>query len=146
MLSGLCLHHTDKHICADTGLIAILHVNMGLQLFIGVCIPDMSPKPLPKRLPTVLQFPLLIKQDSSLFGVMWQVWITRRQDHWWAISALLRPPGNWRRPRGCPCTIWLRETDADVRSANINIHLAWMKANHRVLWQWTSIVKMATFH
>jgi len=58
-----------------------------------------------------------------------------RQDHHRAVSASLRPPRDWRRPRGRPHTIWLRGIDADVQSANIGIHSAWRKANDRVLWR-----------
>ena len=67
-----------------------------------------------------------------------------RQDHHRAISALTRPPDDWRRPRGHQRTTWLRVTDADVQSGNICIHSAWMKANDRVLW-WR-IIDTATLH
>jgi len=43
-----------------------------------------------------------------------------------------------------PPTTWLRGTDADVQSANIGIHLAWRKANSRVLWR--CIIDPATQH
>jgi len=65
-----------------------------------------------------------------------------RQDHQRAASASLRPPRDCRRPRGRPCTTWLRD-DADVQSANIGIHSAWRKANDRVLWP---RIDMATLH
>jgi len=65
-----------------------------------------------------------------------------RQDHHQAVSASLRPPIDWRRPRGHPHATWLRGTDANVQSANIGIHPAWRKANIRVLLQ--HIIDMAT--
>jgi len=67
-----------------------------------------------------------------------------RQDHHQAVSASLRPPRDWRRPRGCPRTTWLRGIDADVQLANIGIHSAWRKANDRVLWR--RIIDTATLH
>ena len=58
-----------------------------------------------------------------------------RQDHHRAASVLLRPPRDWRRPRGRPRTTWLTGIDADVQSANIGIHSAWRKVNDHVLWR-----------
>jgi len=59
------------------------------------------------------------------------------QDHQ-AVSASLRPPRDWRRPRGRHRrlhTTWLRGIDAEVQSANISsIHSAWRKA------KWPTIV------
>ena len=52
-----------------------------------------------------------------------------RQDHHRAVSASLRPPRDWRRPRGHPRTTWLREIDAVIQSVNTGIHSAWRKAN-----------------
>jgi len=45
-----------------------------------------------------------------------------RQDHHRAVSALLWPPRDWRRPRGHLRTMRLRGIDADVQLANIGIH------------------------
>jgi len=72
-----------------------------------------------------------------------------RRDYHRAVSASLRPPRDWRRPRGRPRTTWLREIDADVQysrqtSVSSTIHSSWRKANDRVLWQ--RIIDTATFH
>jgi len=78
------------------------------------------------------------------FGVMWHVWMAGRQNHRWAINAQLGPLEETSTgahvPPGWGDWCWY------TQSANINIHLVWTKANHHVLWQWTSIIKMATFH
>jgi len=58
-----------------------------------------------------------------------------RQDHHPAVNASLRPPGDWRRPRGRPLVTWLRTINADVQSANTGINSAWRKANDRALWR-----------
>jgi len=55
-------------------------------------------------------------QDGSASFAMWLIQDRRR-----AVSASLRQPRDWRRPRGRPRTTWLRGIDADVQSANIGI-------------------------
>ena len=56
-----------------------------------------------------------------------------RQDHHRAISASLRPPGDWRRLQERPCTTWMMGIDADVQSATFSIHRSLRKAKDRVL-------------
>jgi len=67
-----------------------------------------------------------------------------RQENHRAINASLRQPRDWRRPRGRPRTSWLRGIDANVQSANIDIHSAWRKTNDRVLWR--RVIDTATLH
>ena len=73
----------------------------------------------------------IIKQDGSAYVAC----SDSRQDHHRAIDPSLRPPRDWRRPRGRPRTTWLSGIDADVQSANIGIHSVWRKANDHDLWR-----------
>jgi len=49
------------------------------------------------------------------------------------------PLENWRRPPGCPHTMWMKTTRQDLESLNLSLNEAIDVAQNRPLWRMTSI-------
>jgi len=45
------------------------------------------------------------------------------------------PLENWRRPPGCPHTMWMKTTQQDLKSMNLSLNEATDVAQNRPLWR-----------
>ena len=91
-----------------------------------------------------LLFSLSLIQEMLLCFFACMAQADLKQNHHQVIRVLPEPSFHWRRPRGHPCTTWLRGIDADVQSANIGIHQAWRKASDCAVWR--RIIDLARLH
>jgi len=48
------------------------------------------------------------------------------------------PLENWRRPLGCPLTMWMKTTQQDLESLNFSMNEAIDVAQYRPLWRMMS--------
>jgi len=55
-------------------------------------------------------------------------------------SLIASPLENWRRPRGHPCTTWMKTIQQDLKSNNFSLNEAIVVAQNRPLWR-----KISTF-
>jgi len=61
--------------------------------------------------------------------------IARMLDESYANQILTASPSeNWRRPPGCPRTMWMKTTQQDLKSVNLSLNKAIDVAQNRPLW------------
>jgi len=59
-------------------------------------------------------------------------------------SDIIKPPSDWKRPKGRPSHAWLRAIEADLKPLNIDLWSAWSWKKATIRETWRSVVDTST--